>query len=154
MILWKLFRYQYQRSVAVILCSLSLSGVRSAEWDYSIQEGTPRNSVLICTCFMIAINIRYILNHIGSAQYVDDFTIYSSGNFLNSIERRFQLVISGLSRRSLDTGLSFYEMKAASIHICMWRNCPEIAPNLTLNERDVWCAEQHEYLGKYKLIWW
>ena len=46
------------------------------------NSGIPQGSVLLCTCFMIAIKdiVKTLPPHVHSTLHVDDFTIYTTGN--------------------------------------------------------------------------
>ena len=114
-----------------------------------IEEGIPQGSVLSCTCFMIAIDdiTKGLPQNINKTLYVDDFAIFATGSTTNLIERRLQTAISKLENWSEKTGFKFSTNKTESIHICRKRNCPKIAPNLTLYHRPISSKEQVKYLG-------
>jgi ribonuclease HI len=117
--------------------------------SYPLQEGVPQGSVLSCTCFLIAINhiTDNIPHNIKSCVYVDDLVIYASGGSSSLIERRLQTAINGITRWAAMTGFSFSTQKTVSLHICRKRNCPKLAPNLSLDGNDIRNVNQYRYLG-------
>ena len=124
----------------------------------TIQEGILQGSVLSCSCFMIAIDEISSNLHpsIKSTLYVDDFSIYTSGSIPHLIERRLQTAINKLSDWSHRTGLTFSPAKTQSMHICRKRNCPKLAPNLTMNSANIRCVDSYKFLGLYfdnRLSW-
>jgi hypothetical protein len=96
---------------------------------------------------MVAINgiIEILPAGIKSTLYVDDFTIYTSGQTTQTIERRLQLAINKIQEWSNKTG--FKCEKAACLHICKRRLCPRMACNLTIHNRPIECVEQKKFLG-------
>ena len=48
-----------------------------------VPEGMPQGSVLSCTCFMLAMNsiTENLPEYVNTTLYVDDFYIYTSGQF-------------------------------------------------------------------------
>lgn len=114
-----------------------------------VPQGIPQGSVLSCTCFIVAINtiIDYLPNNVKATLYVDDYTIYSSGNVPQLIERRIQTAINRLTDWSHVTGFTFSISKSVSMHICRKRNCTKLAPNLNIENRDIICVDSHKFLG-------
>lgn len=117
--------------------------------EKTMEEGIPQGSVLSCTCFMIAINsiCQDISPTIGMTLYVDDFTIYATGATTGSIERRLQNAISKLQNWTDKTGFTFSTDKTYSLHVCHKRNCPKMAPNLTLYNKAIKNVREFKYLG-------
>jgi ribonuclease HI len=117
--------------------------------SYPLQEGVPQGSVLSCTCFLIAINkiTDGIPHNVKSCVYVDDLAVYASGGAPNLIERRLQAAINGITRWAANTGFSFSAQKTVSLHICRKRNCPKLAPNLTLDGNNIRNVDKYKYLG-------
>lgn len=114
-----------------------------------VKEGIPQGSVLSCTCFMLAINDinNNIPATITSTLYVDDFTIYASGNIPHLIERRLQTAINNLVIWSNNTGFTFSISKTSSMHICRKHNCSKLAPNLTISNTPIKCVTELKFLG-------
>ena len=117
--------------------------------DRPVEEGIPQGSVLSCSLFMIAINdiCDAVPENVQKTLYVDDFTIFASGNVTSMIERRLQVAISNLEKWCGTTGFTFSAPKTVSIHICRKRNCPKFNPNLSIYNNPITTIEEVRYLG-------
>lgn len=117
--------------------------------SYIIKNGIPQGSVLSCTCFLIAMNdiSKYVAQGINQLLYVDDFTIYASGTNVTALQRRLQTALNSLGRWSEATGFKFSGTKTKSIHICRKKNCPKLAPNLSIKNHQILCVDNITYLG-------
>ena len=114
-----------------------------------VDEGVPQGSVLSCTLFMIAINdaTRDLPVGVRSSLYVDDLTIYMSGNSTNLIERQLQTAINRLERWSTKTGFNFSPGKSVAMHICRKRGCPKMAHQFMMKNTPILAKETTSYLG-------
>ena len=115
----------------------------------ALNEGVGQGSVLSCTCFMVAMNdiVDTLPPSISATLYVDDLLLYCSGKIPESLERRMQLAINGLSKWSNETGFSFSAPKSVSMHICRVRGCTKLSVNLSLNNRSLRCVSEYKFLG-------
>ena len=115
----------------------------------NFSQGIPQGSVLSCTCFLVALNDLplAIPRNVQSMLYVDDLTIYMSGPSLRHLERQLQLALNSLLHWSDTSGFQFSPAKTVSMHICRKRNCPKLAPNLTLADLPLRCVPTHKFLG-------
>ena len=60
--------------------------------EYEQEQGVPQGSVLSCTLFLVAINgiLSEIPAHVSALLFVADLCIYSTSQYIPSIERRLQ----------------------------------------------------------------
>ena len=114
-----------------------------------VQNGVPQGSVLSCTCFLIAINeiTQTLPNNVRSTLYVDDYAVYTSGNYKPSLERRLQVAIDNIEEWSNKTGLNMSATKTKSLHVCKILGCPKLAPNLTLRNAPIENVDEYKFLG-------
>merc|ERR1719341_189647 len=98
---------------------------------------------------MIAINdaTRDLPVGVRSSLYVDDLTIYMSGNSTNLIERQLQTAINRLERWSTKTGFNFSPGKSVAMHICRKRGCPKMAHQFMMKNTPILAKETTSYLG-------
>jgi len=122
---------------------------RTLSGSVALEEGIPQGSVLSCTLFMLAMNsvTDKIPRNVKSLLYVDDLTIYASGPTQRCIERRLQGAIEGLKSWTRATGFSFSPAKTVAMHICRKRNCPKLAPNLSIDNNNIRTVDSQRFLG-------
>ena len=114
-----------------------------------LSEGTPQGSILSCTLFLMAINniSNRLPVNVYCTLYVDDFSIYSSGQVPNIIERHLQVALNGLQRWGDETGFQFSRNKNTTMHICRKNRCCRAVSHLTLYGTALQCVQTHKFLG-------
>ena len=115
----------------------------------NLNEGVPQGSVLICTCFLIAINevASNLPLTLHKTIYVDDFLIYESAKNERTIRRQLQLALNSVSRGCDKTGFSFYLSKAKTMHVCRVRGCNKTSPQLVFKNQILRYVSMYKYLG-------
>ena len=81
-------------------------------------QGAPQGSVLSCCLFALAIDwiASCIPASIKSLLYVDDFIIYSSANYLPSLELRIQHAVNLVLSWTMNYGFTISQSKTVGIH--------------------------------------
>ena len=86
--------------------------------NISSNQGVPQRSVLSCTLFSVTINniTSNLPRDIQSSLYADDLMIYSTSNYLPSVERRLQHAINCIYTWASNHGFTISENKTIDVH--------------------------------------
>jgi hypothetical protein len=115
----------------------------------AMKEGILQGSVLLSTCFIVAINgiTDNLPNNVKHSLYATYFPIYCSGSTPHLIDRKLQVALNCLTRWTNTTGFAFSVEKTKIMHFCRRRNCARLAVNFTMNNQNIRCVPEHKYLG-------
>lgn len=116
--------------------------------EHEQEQGVPQGSVLSCTLFILAINgiLDTLPQHVKAMLYVDDLVIYTSSQYIPSIERRLQTSISRIEQWTKTNGFKFSTQKTVATHFHRKRGL-QTEPSLFLYGNPIIFKSSTKYLG-------
>ena len=125
-----------------------LSNVFSEEFEQ--EAGVPQGGILFTTLFIPKINtITHCLSHdVEDFLYVDDIIICFRSRYMNTAERKLQLVLNKLFNWADQNGFKFSKDKTCVVHFCNQRKLhPDTS--LFLNNHPLPIVKEVKFLGLY-----
>lgn len=124
---------------------------------HQLENGIPQGSTLSVILFLVAVNgiDQIIPANIGRSLYVDDLTIFYSGQTMDEIVDNLQQAVNDITSYAENNGFKFSSTKTHCVHYCRLRN-PHNDPRIFLYNTEIEVKDYTRYLGlefDSKLYW-